>query len=318
MADRVALGVDLGATNARAAVVDERGRVRAARRARLGEARSPEAVAGLVARLADEALAEAGLESGGVAGVGVGAAAQVRGASGVIALAPNLGWREVPFGALLEARLGRPVRLLNDLDAIAWGEVRHGAARGFQDVLVVFCGTGIGGGLVLGGRLHGGAGGVAGEIGHVKVRGSDGALCGCGGRGCLEAYLGGKNLGDWLRAVAPGWPALAEVCGGDLSGLHPGCVETLAQRGDPRALALWAERGGMLGEVLANAVTLLNPSALVLGGTVLQGAPSLRQDVERVLRARVLAVAGEQLEVLDAVLGDDAGLIGAAARVLEG
>jgi len=313
----MALGVDLGATNARVAVVDASGRVRAARRARLGEDRSPEAVTEQVAGLVGPCLDELGLGQDALAGVGVGAAAQVRGASGVIALAPNLGWREVPFGALLAARLGRPVRVLNDLDAIAWGEVRHGAARGLRDVLVVFCGTGIGGGLVLGGRLHSGAGGVAGEIGHVKVRGSDGALCGCGGRGCVEAYLGGKNLSDWLRAVAPGWPALAEVCGGDLSGLHPGCVETLAQRGEARACALWAERGGMLGEVLANAVTLLNPSALVLGGTVLAGAPGLRQEVERVLRARVLAVSGEGLQLLSAALGDDAGLVGAAAHVLE-
>jgi glucokinase len=317
MESRFALGLDLGGTNMRAAVVAGDGRVRAARRARLGPERTPEAVADALAGQARALLAEAGLGLEELGGVGLGVAAQVRGQSGVIAVAPNLGWREVPFGALLGGRLGRPVEVLNDLDAIAWGEVQHGAARGHRDALVVFCGTGIGAGLVLGGRLHAGVLGVAGEIGHLKVRGADGAPCGCGGRGCLEAYLGGGNLSASLRAQAVSWPGLLEAAGGDPAGLHPGCVELLAEQGDGRALSLWAELGEMLGTVLANAATLLNPSAIVLGGTVMEGCPRLRAEVVRVLGERVLAVAGEKLEILEPRLGDDAGIVGAALKSLE-
>jgi glucokinase len=203
------------------------------------------------------------------------------------------------------------------VEAITWGEARHGAARGHRNVLGVFVGTGVGGGAVLDGRLHRGATGVAVEIGHVKVV-PEGAPCGCGGRGCLEAYLGGRHLAGRLREEAEGdWAALRERAGGDPAAAHPGHLEALAGEGDERAVALLQELGGLFGLVLANAVTLLNPSALVLGGTVLEGCPTLRRFTDEVLRGHVLGVAGDDLQILAAGLGGDAGIIGAASLILE-
>ena len=311
---RLAVGVDLGGTKVRAAVVDPSGDLRASAKERVDQDRRPAAVVETIVACIERVLAEAGSSIPELAGIGVGVAAQMRGESGVVAVAPNLGWREVAFGDMLSSRLGRQVRVINDLDAIAWGETCFGAARGHKNCLVVYCGTGVGGGFVLGGRPYHGSSGVAGEIGHVKVRPEEGGSpCGCGQRGCLEAYLGGKNLSERLRAEAQAdWPELMAEAGGDVQAIHPGLVEHLAKRGDERALALWDELAAMLADVLANAVTLLNLSALVLGGTVLYGCPSLHERVRQAIAARVLAVSAEALSVLDDQLGDRAGILGAA------
>src|SRR5262249_24039674 len=132
------------------------------------------------------------------AGVGVGFAGMLRGWSGVVQNAPNFGWREVDFRALLRARIDPRVELYNDLNAIAFGEATCGAARGALDVLCVYVGTGIGAGLVVNGELSIGASHLAGEIGHTKVV-PNGRLCGCGQRGCVEAYASGRNLANRAR-----------------------------------------------------------------------------------------------------------------------
>lgn len=304
-------GVDLGGSNLRAVVLDPAGAVRASLARPLERPATPELAAAQVARLVDACAAAAGIPTRELAAVGVGLAAQLGAQPGRVLVAPNLGWRDVAFGALLEGELGRPAVLLNDVDAIALAESRCGAAAGKKDVLVVFVGTGVGGGLVLGGRLYRGSSGVAAEIGHVKVR-ADGRPCGCGQRGCLEAYLGGANLSAWLEEmVAEGWPALEKQAHREGT-MHPGLVERLAARGDGRARELWRQLADMFGTVLANAVTLLNPAALVLGGTVLDNCPGLHRLTVQVLRERALAVSSGALEVFAARLGPQAGSIGAA------
>jgi glucokinase len=306
------VGVDLGGTNVRAAVVDRRGHILAAARTPLTDDRSPEAVVALTSATVAQALAEAQLSLSTLLGVGVGIAGQLRGTSGVVANGPNLGWREVPFGRMLSAALARPIRVVNDLEAIAWGEFCFGAARGEKDVLVVCVGTGVGAGLIVDGRLYHGASGVAAEIGHVKVR-PGGERCGCGKRGCLEAYCGGGNLVKRLQSEMHNWPALLQKAAHDPARLHPGFVEELAQGGDARARTLWEELAQLLGLTLANAVTMVNPALLVLGGTVLKGCPSLQVRTEEVFRELVLEIAGEAVTIKPTALGDDGGILGAAA-----
>jgi glucokinase len=196
-----AVGVDLGGTNVRVGIVGPGGKILAAVRSRVADP-APERVVSLICDRIRVALGKASVELDDVAGVGIGAAAQLRGESGVVAVSPNLGWREVPFGGMLASALGRPVRVVNDVEAITWAEVSFGSARGHQNALGVFVGTGVGGGLVLDGRLIRGATGMAVEIGHVKVRNEGGEPCGCGGRGCIEAYLGGANLTRRLQREA--------------------------------------------------------------------------------------------------------------------
>ncbi|MFL5321536.1 MAG: ROK family protein, partial [Myxococcaceae bacterium] len=182
----LSLGIDLGGTFARAAVVEASGRLVSAAKTAL-QNRSPEGVVATIHAAAVEAMKAAGNPA--VSACGVGVAGQLEGDHGVIAVAPNLGWRNVPFGKLLSDSLGRPVRLINDLRAAAWGEFVAGAGQGCSDMLVVFVGSGVGSAIISGGRLVVGASNVAGEFGHVKVV-TRGRSCGCGEQGCLEAYAG--------------------------------------------------------------------------------------------------------------------------------
>lgn len=304
------LGLDLGGTNARAAVVDASARVVATARAQLQD-RSPEAVADVLAQAARSALQQAGNPS--VQGCGVAVAGQLEGDRGVVVVGPNLGWRDVPFAELMEARLGCSIRLVNDLRAAAWGEFHGGAGKGASDILVVFVGSGVGSAAISGGRLVTGAGNVAGEFGHIKVAGPEGRRCGCGERGCLEAYVGGHNLSAQLReAVAAGPTALAALCNGDVDALTPAHLEQAVALGDPAASAIFERAAELLSLAVANYVTVLNPARLILGGGVLSNVPALRARVEEGVARFSNANARKSVQVVDAALGDDAGLLGAA------
>jgi glucokinase len=314
----VALGVDLGGTNARAAAVDvDSGEIVAAHREAL-QARTPARVVEVIRHALAEAAAAASVDLGATEGIGVGVAGQVLGTSGLVLNAPNLGWRNVGFGELLREAVGVPVRIANDLSVAAWGERRFGAAKGLDDVVVVFVGTGVGAGLILGGRLHEGAQGVAGEFGHVKVRpgrpGTTARRCGCGETGCLEAYTSGVNVAARVREelTAGAASAVRELAGGDPARVTAAHLDDAWRGGDPYARALWEEVSDLLGTAIANLVTVLNPARLILGGGVLLRCPGLLGLVRARFDAVVSRSATRGLSVERAWLGDDAGVVGAA------
>jgi glucokinase len=288
-----ALGVDIGGTNARAAVVEvTTGRLIASAKEAWTD-RIPSAVVTVVHSLIEKV--SVGHELRGVS-VGVGFAGMLRG--DVVVNAPNLGWREVDFGRPLAAALGRRVRLVNDLSAAAWGELKAGAARGASDSFTVFVGTGVGSALISGGVLLSGATGVAGEFGHTKLLAEGGRLCGCGEHGCLEAYMGGAKLKEWMtESGIPGTPA-------DL--------ERLAQEGVVPAKGLYDFAVGHLALAIANQVTVLNPGVVVLGGGVLMRCPGMVKRVTDTVMTRASAASRTDLRVRLAELGDDSGLVGAA------
>jgi glucokinase len=314
----LSLGVDLGGTNARAAVVDRDSGAIVASHKETHRSRTPEAVVDVVAEAVRQSLAAAGLGAARFAGVGVGVAGQVLGRTGVVLNAPNLGWRDVALGALLARRLGLGVRIANDLSAAAWGERLFGAAKGLDDAALVFVGSGVGSGLILGGRLHEGHRGVAGELGHTKVRPPRATtprrLCGCGQSSCLEAYTSGVNIALRVREelAAGARSAVAELVGGDLSRVTATVVDEAYGRGDAYARELWEEVGALLGGALANLVTLLNPARVILGGGVILGCPGLEALVRRVFEEEVSRSAAVGVTLERAHLGDDAGVIGAA------
>jgi len=314
----LALGVDLGGTNARAAIVDaDTGEIVAAHKEPLRE-RSPAQVVEVVRDAIAEATRAAGVDAAACGPVGVGVAGQCLGATGVVLNAPNLGWRDVPFGALLGAAIGAPIRIANDLSVAAWGEKRFGAAKGIDDVVLVFVGTGVGSGLILGGRLHEGAQGVAGEFGHVKVRparpGTAPRRCGCGQTGCLEAYTSGVNVAARVREeiAAGASTSILSLAGGDPARVNASLVDAAYRAGDPYARALWEEVAELLGSAIGSLVTLLNPARLILGGGVLLGSEALDRLVRKHFDAAVSASATKGLTVEHAWLGDDAGVVGAA------
>lgn len=312
----LALGMDVGGTNARAVLValeadDPSGpsdllRLSRAERRIRGDT-SPQDVAATVVALRDEVCAAAAVQPSDVGVLGLGLAAHLSADGELVRNAPNLGWRDEPFAERLRAAIpGVRMVVVNDLDAAAWGEARVGGGRGHRVLLSVAVGTGVGAGIVIDGFLHRGGGGVAGELGHLKVAGST-ARCGCGQTGCVEAVAGGVACERALlrdthlarRDLGRGQPALSEVA-------------ALASRGDPHAVRFWETPIAVLGDAIAAAVTLLNPTGLLLGGGVLTRAPWLRDRVVERILERSAAVASSDLKILEAELGNDAGALGAA------
>lgn len=317
----VALGVDVGGTSARLVVVvrEPGGSVRALGPAQkvawydAANAPTPERLAAVIADLA----ARAGVTIVPDLPVGLGFAAQLSPDGRRVLNAPNLGWRDVALAdrladALAVRRSG--VRVLNDLKAILAGELAFGAARGGQNVLAVYAGTGVGGAFAIDGAIVAGDGGTAGEIGHVKLLGRS-EPCGCGEVGCLEAVAGGAAI---LRRL------VAEVEAGRLVGRPDGSpltiadVDARAAAGDPTASALLDELADVLGHAIGGAMTLLNPEMLILGGGVLDHAPQLRARVERRALALTLTVARDRVRIAVGSLGDDAGALGAGSAALRG
>jgi glucokinase len=314
----LALGVDLGGTNARAALVDrDSGEIVAAHKEPHHD-RGPAAVVAVVVRAMEEAARAGGREPRSFDRVGVGLAGQCLGRTGLVLNAPNLGWRDVPFGEMLERASGVKVRIVNDLSAAAWGEKRFGAAKGVDDVVLVFVGSGVGSALILGGRLHEGYRGVAGELGHVKVRpmrpGTSPRRCGCGEVGCLEAYTSGMNIAARVREelAAGAASSVRELVQGDLGRVNATVLDTAHAQGDAYARALWLEVADLLGTAIASVVTLLNPARVILGGGVVLGCPELQRLVREVFAAKASRSAAVGLTLERAFLGDDAGVIGAA------
>jgi len=296
------IGIDVGGTNLRAAIVDGEATLVTQHREPVGEPRDPDTLADRIARIVRD-LAQSGNAPDHDVRVGVGIAAMLRDRDGTVANSPHLRWRDVPFGRLLAARLGERFRVgvYNDVNAVVYGEAIAGAARGCRDVLGVYVGTGIGAGLVINGELVDGASSCAGELGHTKVRwDADAAPCACGSRGCLEAYCGGSYLDRRVQSVR----GRSDITLSD--------VDTAAAAGEDWALTLWTETATLLAVTLGNAVALLNPERLVLGGGVLARCPTLYGLVETMLEVAGNSASLERLSVVPAALGDDAGLVGAA------
>jgi glucokinase len=304
------IGIDLGGSNLRAATLDNNSQLVTHLKEAVGEPRDPQTIVERCARVCEQ------LAAGDEATVGIGIAAMLRGRQGMIANSPHLRWRDVPFGQLLAQRLGPKFKLgiYNDVNAIVFGEAVAGSARGSNDVLGVYVGTGIGAGLIVNGALVEGASNCAGEIGHTKVRWDDAAApCACGSRGCVEAYVGGSYVQRRIRTeLAAGAKSSAVALAGGIDNVNPGHVDQAAGEGDDWALGLWTELAPLLAIALGNAVAILNPERLVLGGGMLGRCPTLYQLVTTTLMVAGNAPSLEAMTIVEAELEDDAGIVGAA------
>lgn len=306
------LGVDLGGTKVELALVDRDGRLVASHRRVTDAEGGPARVIDDIVAGAREILARA---DGPAGSVGVGVAGQVDGRAGVVRSAPNLeGWRDVPLVAALEAALGLPVAITNDVNATALAEHAFGAGKGVDDLVVVFVGTGVGGGVLAQGRLVEGAGGYAGELGHMTIV-VDGRPCSCRNRGCFEAYCGGWAVAERAREAVAADPEagglLVELAGAS-GAITAATVGVAAARGDRLALGLVADTAHFLGAGLVGVVHAFNPRRVVLGGGVIAGLPELIPAAAAHLRERAMEVFLEGLELVPAGLGAEAGVVGAA------
>jgi glucokinase len=320
-ADTWAIGVDLGGTKVEVAAVDARGSILQRLKELTAVAQGPEGVitqiAGLVRQLRKSAPASP------PAGVGVGVAGQTSATGGVVRFAPNLKWREVPLQDRLQQGLGLPVVITNDVRAATWGEWLHGAGRGADDLICLFVGTGIGGGVVSGGRMLQGCTNTAGELGHVTVD-LNGPTCTCGHRGCLEALAGGWAIARQARQAIRDAPAAGQAflhAAGLKEPVAPeevtaGVVAAAARAGNPLALLLLDEAARALVAGTVGLVNAFNPCRLILGGGVIQGLPELVDRIGAGIRSRALNAAVENLQVLPARLMGDAGVVGAASLAI--
>jgi len=306
----LAIGVDVGGTKVAGGLVDEQGTI-LGRTRRPTPSTNPDDVEATIADVVNE------LRVGhDVVGVGIGAAGFVDDARSTVLFAPNLTWRDEPLREEVSARIGLPVVVENDANAMVWGEYRFGAGRGQQHLAAVTVGTGIGGGLVLDGRLYRGRFGVGAEFGHVVVV-QDGRRCGCGQRGCWEQYCSGRALLHEAREIADvqheyGAALLARGRGRP-EGIQAVDVTRAAQEGDPAALDCFAEVGRWLGRGLADLAALLDPGLFVIGGGVADAGELLLAPA-RVEFARRLTAGPYRphAQIRLAELGNEAGLVGAA------
>jgi glucokinase len=252
-----------------------------------------------------------------IAAVGVAAAGLVEEGTGILRFAPNLAWRNAPIREVVVRATGVPVVVDNDCTAGAYGEFRVGAARGVPDTLYLGVGTGIGGGLILGGMLYRGAHGFAAEVGHIVVE-EDGPVCGCGNRGCWETVASGRAITREGRAAAREHPPLAARAGGDPDAVTGPIVVEAARDGDAVALGIIAEAGRRLGVGIAGLVNVLDPSLVVVGGGV-AGAGDLLLGPAREAYGRTVEGGAYRPDVpiVEAGLGSDSAAIGAALLALD-
>jgi glucokinase len=310
-----AVGVDIGGTKVAGGVVTGEGAVlhTAGRSTPSGSpAETEDAIVAVVEELAGAATEPP-------VGVGVGAAGWFDRTGDTVLFSPHLAWRNTALRGDLERRLRLPLWVGNDADAAAWAEYRFGAARGADLALMITLGTGIGGGIVLGGRLQRGAHGVAGEWGHMRVV-PDGRLCACGNRGCWEQYASGTALAQTAREVARNSPAAAagllERVSGRAEALTGEVVAQAAAAGDALAGELIAEVGHWLGQGIADLAAVLDPDVVVIGGGVsVLGEAVLGPARERLQRALPGRGFRPGPAVVAAELGAQAGLVGAADLV---
>ncbi|MBA2456639.1 MAG: ROK family glucokinase [Nocardioidaceae bacterium] len=306
----LSVGVDIGGTKIAAGVVDEAGTILAVEKEPT-PASDPVAIADAVGAAVDRLRREHD-----VSAVGIGAAGFIDVDRSTVLFAPNISWTGEPLGEHVTQRVRLPVVVENDANAAAWGEFRFGAGAEVDDLVLVTVGTGVGGGLVMAGRLQRGAFGLAGEVGHLRVV-PEGLRCGCGRYGCWEQYASGRALvrearGQILSDLPEAQP-LAALVGGDVDLLTGPMITALAQDGDPLCRELLGEIGRWLGEGIASLAAVLDPAVVVLGGGVAAAGPLLLEPAQHALTQTLPAAMHRTApELRLAVLGNEGGMIGAA------
>lgn len=312
------IGIDVGGTRMTGVLADGAGRkLHTERRStdRAGGARAGIAMIEEIARaLMEAARASGGEDAAKIERIGIGFGGPVDSRAGIVRMSHHVaGWENFPLRAMLEEKLGIGVNLDNDCNAGALGEWRFGAGRGATDILYINIGTGIGGGVISGGRLVSGATNAAGEIGHMLIDAA-GPECTCGRRGCLEALCSGSYIGRRARERVAAGAGLTRLTL-DATSKE---VFTEAAAGDALALEIVNETADYLAHAIGNAATLVNPEVVILGGGVAEVGEILLGPIRERVRRYALPFHTEKLRIINAELGYDAGVMGAVALAMEG
>ena len=305
------IGIDLGGTDIKAGLVSATGELSCQVVLPTHVDAGPKAVALRIAEATREVLAKADEQrTTDIIGIGLGAPGLIIAETGVVHFSPNFpGWTDIPLVDDVKKALGiqsLPVFMDNDVNAMTLGELRHGAGVGYQSIVALTLGTGVGGGVVIDGQVYHGSRNTAGELGHTVVE-PNGRYCGCGNQGCLEAYAGAKNIVERTQEkIAAGSNTKLT------SELTPKRIAAAAHAGDSLAVEIFAETGVYIGIALTSIAHVLNPEVAIIGGGIAEAGESLLfEPIRHEFIRRAMDIPG-MMKVVPATLGNRAGIVGAA------
>lgn len=313
---KVRVGFDLGGTNMGAGLIDYEGNILFQDDCPTLAMESFENVVGRMKNLLRNCFNEAEKKGHEISSIGMGCPGLLDSDKGIVRFSPNLPqWKDVEIGKIISDEFKVPVAIDNDVRVAALGEYNFGAGKGFKNIICITVGTGIGGGLILDGKLLRGPTQSIGEIGHMTLK-KDGPLCGCGNYGCLEALASSTAI---IRSIKEVFekntsPLMKELHN---SGIDLGAylVSQAINRGDKEAARIMSETGEWIGIGLANVVNLLNPDIIIIGGGVALAGDILFEPIKKEISQRALKIPADFVKVVPALLGDSAGMIGASTLI---
>lgn len=313
---KYSVGIDIGGTNITVALVTGKGeilrKIRFPTRVEEGKTKTIECILKAL-----DAIMK-GLRSNSIEGIGIGAAGDIDRDRGVVRFSPNLLWKGVPIVRLIREKFNMKVVLDNDANAAAWATYILETGRKVKNLLCITLGTGVGGGIILNGRIYHGASGSAGEIGHMTLN-PQGQRCKCGNYGCLETYIGSAYIvKKAIRKIRKGEMSLIKkTAGGNLKSVTPETIQVAALKGDKLARRIWKEAGEYLGIALSGVINLLNPEVIVFGGGVARAGELIFKPMKAEIRKRTFKAPFEKVKFTCTRFGEDLGVIGAALLILQ-
>ena len=314
---KYSIGIDIGGTNITVALVTGNGeilrKIRFSTRAEEGKTKTIKCILKALGAIMK------GLRSNSIEGIGIGAAGDIDRDRGVVRFSPNLLWKDVPIVRLIREKFNLKVVLDNDANAAAWATYILETGRKVKNLLCITLGTGVGGGIILNGRIYHGASGSAGEIGHMTLN-PQGQRCRCGNYGCLETYIGSAYIvKKAIREIRKGEKSLIKkIAGGNLKSVTPETIQVAALKGDKLARRIWKEAGEYLGIALSGVINLLNPEVIVFGGGVARAGELIFKPMKAEIKKRTFKTPFEKVKFTYTRFGEDLGVIGAALLILQG
>jgi glucokinase len=299
------IGIDLGGTNLKIGLFDYKLKIKDKKLLNTRKFRTKERLVKIISDSVVDIIRKNKLERKDVLGVGLGLPGPIDFKRGLVHFFPNIpGWREVPLKGILTKRLNLAIFIDNDANLMALAEHRIGAARNYRNAVCITLGTGIGGGIIIEDRLYRGSNFSAGELGHIPIN-EDGPNCNCGGIACIESYIGNRRIINQARKMFDRQISLEQL-------------SQLAEKKNRLACQIWQGIGRKLGIALVGVINLLNPDAIVIGGGVANAGSVLFESVRTTIKKRAMTVQAGHVKIMQAKLGDNAGIIGAAILVKEG
>jgi glucokinase len=314
------IGIDMGGTNVSLGVVDARGNILYSTSVRISEITSEETYIEAISKAVNNLIAQSGLGEY-IKGIGIGAP-MGNSEKGTIEMAANIPWarnKEIPLAQILKDKTGFPVKLANDANAAAIGEMTYGAARGMKNFIVITLGTGIGSGIVVNGQLLLGCDGYAGELGHVRVVKQNGRRCGCGREGCLETYASATGMAKTAREFLEIFPdkksLLRNISHREITSKD---VYEAAGEGDELAIEIFNYTGKVLGEAFADFVAFSSPEAIILFGGLASAGDYLLKPLQEEFDKKILSIFRGHTKIIFSALNDaEAAILGAGALAWE-